>query len=69
MRALVVTAPDEFAVTEVERPRPGPIEVLCRVRTVAICGTDPHIIQGHYPGLLAEGLAADPRPRVVRRRG
>jgi L-iditol 2-dehydrogenase len=24
--------------------------VLCRVRAVAICGTDPHIIQGHYPG-------------------
>jgi L-iditol 2-dehydrogenase len=24
--------------------------VLCKVRAVAICGTDPHIIQGHYPG-------------------
>lgn len=50
MRALVVTAPNEFAVELVERPRPGPFEVLCRVRAVAICGTDPHIIQGHYPG-------------------
>ena len=50
MRALVVSAPNEFAVTDVERPRPGSMEVLCRVRTVAICGTDPHIIQGHYPG-------------------
>jgi L-iditol 2-dehydrogenase len=50
MRALVVTAPDEFAVRTVARPRPGEFEVLCRVRAVAICGTDPHIIQGHYPG-------------------
>jgi L-iditol 2-dehydrogenase len=50
MRALVVSAPNEFAVTDLERPRPGAMEVLCRVRTVAICGTDPHIIQGHYPG-------------------
>jgi L-iditol 2-dehydrogenase len=50
MRALVVSAPNTFALEEVERPRPGPYEVLCRVRTVAICGTDPHIIQGHYPG-------------------
>ncbi|MGD9735846.1 MAG: zinc-binding dehydrogenase [Solirubrobacterales bacterium] len=50
MRALVVSAPNEFAVREVPRPRPGPYEVLCRVRTVTICGTDPHIIQGHYPG-------------------
>jgi L-iditol 2-dehydrogenase len=50
MRALVVSAPNAFAVEDVERPRPGPFEVLSRVRTVAICGTDPHIIQGHYPG-------------------
>jgi L-iditol 2-dehydrogenase len=50
MRALVVRAPDEFTVEDVERPRPGDFEVLCRVRAVAICGTDPHIIQGHYPG-------------------
>jgi L-iditol 2-dehydrogenase len=50
MRALVVTAPDDFAVRDVDRPRPGPFEVLCRVRAAAICGTDPHIIQGHFPG-------------------
>jgi L-iditol 2-dehydrogenase len=50
MRALVVSAPNEFAIEEVPRPRPGEFEVLCRVRAVAICGTDPHIIQGHYPG-------------------
>ena len=24
--------------------------MLCKVRTVTICGTDPHIIQGHFPG-------------------
>ena len=50
MRALVVSQPNEFAVLDVPRPRPGPFEVLCRVRATAICGTDPHIIQGDYPG-------------------
>src|SRR5215208_1078196 len=50
MRALVVSAPNEFAITDVPRPQPGEYEVLCKVRAVAICGTDPHIIQGHYPG-------------------
>jgi L-iditol 2-dehydrogenase len=50
MRALVVREPNVFAVEDVERPRPGAHEVLCRVRAIAICGTDPHIIQGHYPG-------------------
>ena len=50
MRALVVTEPNVFSVEDVERPSPGPHEVLCKVRAIAICGTDPHIIQGHYPG-------------------
>lgn len=50
MRAVVVTAPDEFGVREVPTPAPGPYEVLCRVRAVTICGTDPHIIAGHFPG-------------------
>jgi L-iditol 2-dehydrogenase len=50
VRALVVRRPNEFAVEDVPRPEPGSHEVLCRVRAIAICGTDPHIIQGHYPG-------------------
>jgi L-iditol 2-dehydrogenase len=50
MRALVVRRPDDFSVEDVPRPEPGSHEVLCRVRAIAICGTDPHIIQGHYPG-------------------
>ena len=31
MRALVVTAPDEFAVEAVQRPLPGDFDVLCKV--------------------------------------
>jgi len=50
MRALVVHEPDRFSVEDVPRPEPGPFEVLCRVRTVALCGTDPHIIAGDFPG-------------------
>jgi L-iditol 2-dehydrogenase len=50
MRALVVHEPHDFSVEDVARPEPGRNEVLCRVRTVAICGTDPHIIAGDYPG-------------------
>lgn len=55
MRALVVDEPNVFAVRDVERPTPGPHEVLCKVRAIAICGTDPHIIQGHYPGFWPQG--------------
>ena len=50
MRALVVRQPNEFSVEDVPRPIPGTYDVLCRVRAATICGTDPHIIQGHYPG-------------------
>jgi L-iditol 2-dehydrogenase len=50
MRALVLRAPNDFSVEDVPRPEPGPFEVLCRVRAIAICGTDPHIIAGDYPG-------------------
>ena len=50
MRALVVQEPNRFSIEDVERPVPGHHEVLCKVRAIAICGTDPHIIQGHYPG-------------------
>jgi L-iditol 2-dehydrogenase len=50
MDALVVHAPDRFSVEDVPRPEPGENEVLCKVHAVAICGTDPHIIHGDYPG-------------------
>jgi L-iditol 2-dehydrogenase len=51
----VLTAPDEFSIEEVEKPSPGPMEVLCRVRAVAICGTDAHLIRGDYPGFWPPG--------------
>ena len=39
MRALVVQEPNVFSIEDVERPAPGPHEVLCKVRAIAICGT------------------------------
>jgi alcohol dehydrogenase len=55
MRANVFRAPEEFDVTEVARPRPGPGEALIRVTLTTICGTDVHIVKGEYkvaPGLV-----------------
>ena len=51
MQAVVLHAPRTFAVEEV--PVPAALEadeVLCRVDTTFICGTDPHIINGDFPG-------------------
>jgi len=50
MQALVVLEPDRFEIGEVPVPEPGPMEVLCRVKAVSICGTDSHLISGDYPG-------------------
>lgn len=55
MKALVVTAPNEFSVEEVDNPKPGRQEVLCRVRAVTICGTDAHLLRGDYPDFWPPG--------------
>ena len=50
MQALVVLEPEKYEIQEVPIPEPGPMEVLCRVKAVSICGTDSHLIAGDYPG-------------------
>jgi len=50
MKALVLTSPGEFEVQEVPVPEVGRGEVLCKIRAVAICGSDPEIIRGDLAG-------------------
>ncbi len=50
MRAVVLTEPHHHEIREVPTPQPGPMEVLCKVDSVAICGTDNHIYEGRFPG-------------------
>ena len=50
MEALVLTAPREFSIQEVPVPVAVDDEVLVKVDTTYICGTDTHIIQGDFPG-------------------
>ena len=70
MKALVLTACNEFTVREVPAPIPGPGEVLIRVRACGICGSDVHgmdgssgrrqppIIMGHEAAGEVAGLGA-----------
>ncbi len=51
MHAIRLNAPNNFEYVEVPRPSPRDHEVLCRVEAVSICGTDPHIINGDFPGV------------------
>lgn len=48
MKAMTLRAYNDLALAEVPIPHPGPNEVLCRIRSVAICGSDPKMIHGYY---------------------
>src|SRR5437763_2622200 len=51
MRGVVLTAPRQHEVRDdLPVPSPGRLEVLCKVDSVAICGTDLHIYEGRFPG-------------------
>jgi propanol-preferring alcohol dehydrogenase len=59
MRALVLTAPGRPPeVLDVDEPRPGPGQVLLRVRACGVCRTDLHIVDGEV--VSATGL-----PRIL----
>lgn len=52
MRAAVLDAyGEELAIREVADPRPGPGEVLIRVRAVGLCGSDLKVASGAIPNL------------------
>ncbi|MCI9440792.1 MAG: alcohol dehydrogenase catalytic domain-containing protein [Ruminococcus sp.] len=48
MKAVMLVDYNKTEVREVPVPAFGTDEVLCRIRAVAICGSDPKVIEGHY---------------------
>ena len=42
MKALVLHKTRDLRVDEVAKPKPGPGQVLVRVRAVGLCGSDVH---------------------------
>jgi L-iditol 2-dehydrogenase len=79
MKAVVLRNTRDLDFTDVEKPRPGPGQVLVRITNTGICGTDLHIydggirvrhplIMGHEMiGELVEGDAGQLKPgdRVI----
>jgi D-arabinitol dehydrogenase (NADP+) len=73
MKALVYSAPGQFAVSETPTPQPRATEVLMRVHACGVCKTDLHIHQGHFfsafpliPGHEFAGEVAAVGPEVTR---
>jgi L-iditol 2-dehydrogenase len=49
MTAAVLHGPEDLRIEEVPIPRPAEDEVLLKVEICGICGTDVHILHGHFP--------------------
>lgn len=49
MKALTFVGPGKIELREKPIPEPGYGEVLMRITTTTICGTDVHILKGEYP--------------------
>jgi L-iditol 2-dehydrogenase len=49
MRAAYCTRPGKFEIREVEQPVAAPGEVVIKVRSCGICGSDLHFFQGALP--------------------
>lgn len=52
MLALQFPELHRMEVIDVPRPVPGPNDLLVRVGSAGICGTDPHILHGMYPAMF-----------------
>jgi propanol-preferring alcohol dehydrogenase len=57
MKAAFLTSPksicdDPLVIGEVPAPKPGPGQVLLRVRACGVCRTDLHIVEGELPAKL-----------------
>ncbi|NLS04541.1 zinc-dependent alcohol dehydrogenase family protein [Rhizobium sp. P32RR-XVIII] len=49
MKALRLEAIGRLAVSDLEKPVPGPNDVLVKVDACGICGTDRHLFLGEFP--------------------
>ncbi|QPL95288.1 zinc-dependent alcohol dehydrogenase family protein [Streptomyces clavuligerus] len=48
MKAAVISAPGVVSVERLDDPAPGPREVVVKVASCGLCGTDLHILQGEF---------------------
>lgn len=64
MKAALVTGIEEVSIEEIERPIIKDDEVLIKVKTVGVCGSDLHLFRGTHafrkpPAILGHEIAGD----------
>lgn len=61
MKAVVLTGPGAFEIRQVDVPRPDLGETLVKVEAIALCGSDPAIVEGvKFKGLWPPGYPFTP---------
>ena len=60
MSAAIFVEPGRIVLEDKRVPDVGPLDVLIRITTTTICGTDVHILKGEYP--VARGLTIGHEP-------
>ena len=50
MKSVVLEEPNKLALKDCPVPKPGPTDVLIRIKSAAICHTDFFTLRGEYPG-------------------
>lgn len=56
---------DDLRVDDIDPPEPGPGDVLLAPLAVGVCGTDTHILAGHYPATNPVTLGHEVAARVL----
>lgn len=52
MKEAIVTGPRQFEIREVPVPRPGDDEVLVKMKSAGVCGSDFHLFLGENPNAV-----------------
>lgn len=49
MKQAVMTSPGEIEFNTIEKPVPGPDQVLLEIKRIGVCGSDIHVFHGLHP--------------------
>ena len=49
MKAVRLESVDHLHLREVEKPTPGPDDLLVRIEAAGVCGSDRHFLRGEFP--------------------
>jgi L-iditol 2-dehydrogenase len=49
VKQATMTAPGRIEIREVEKPQPGPGQVLLQIQRIGVCGSDVHVFHGRHP--------------------